>query len=82
MQAKRQTNLTSWDDHLDAKYGKKGEPFREEWERGMNAFKKPVLLCEVRVRLRKNRKKNFNGSAFLWFLLFLPCGSVLKLYLL
>jgi HTH-type transcriptional regulator/antitoxin HipB len=52
MQTKEQTNLTSWDDHLDNKYGKAGTPGREGWEQEFEAFKLGVLLSEARIKLK------------------------------
>lgn len=36
-------NLTSFEDHLDLQYGKKGTPEREEFEEGFEAFKLGVI---------------------------------------
>ena len=41
-------NLTSWDDHLDKKYGKNGTPIREKYEEEFEAFKIGVLIKEAR----------------------------------
>ena len=47
---KRQTNnnLTSFTDHLDAQYGKRGTLEREEFEEGFESFKIGVMLQELR----------------------------------
>jgi len=46
---KRQnSNLTSWDDHLDNKYGKSGTVSREKYEQVFEAFKIGVLIQEAR----------------------------------
>jgi DNA-binding XRE family transcriptional regulator len=47
---KNQTNskLTSFTDHLDAQYGKRGTPKREEFEEGFESFKIGVMLQELR----------------------------------
>ena len=45
-------NLTSWDDHLDKKYGETGTPTREKYEEGFESFKIGVLIQEA----RKNQK--------------------------
>jgi DNA-binding XRE family transcriptional regulator len=47
---KRQTNnnLTSFTDHLDAQYGKRGTMEREEFEEGFESFKIGVMLQELR----------------------------------
>lgn len=41
-------NLTSFEDHLDYQYGKKGTPEREEFEEGFEAFKLGVMIQELR----------------------------------
>ena len=43
-------NLTSWDDHLDNKYGKPGTPPREKYEQEFEAFKIGVLIQEARKK--------------------------------
>lgn len=40
--------LTSWDDHLAAKYGAPGTPSRQTYEEGLEAFKLGVLIQEAR----------------------------------
>jgi HTH-type transcriptional regulator / antitoxin HipB len=47
---KLSNNLTSWDDHLDNKYGKTGTPTREKYEQGFEAFKIGVLIQEARKK--------------------------------
>ncbi len=42
--------LTSFDEHLDEKYGKKGTPTRNQYEAEYEAFKLGVLLQEARKR--------------------------------
>lgn len=42
--------LTSWDDHINEKYGKPGSPSREKYEEGFEAFKIGVLIQEARKR--------------------------------
>jgi DNA-binding XRE family transcriptional regulator len=44
-------NLTTLDEILDQKYGKKGNQKREKWEQEFEAFKLGVLLEEARKRL-------------------------------
>ena len=44
------SNLTSWDDHLDKKYGKAGNPSREKYEENFEAFKIGVLIQEARKK--------------------------------
>jgi len=41
-------NLTSFDDHLDQQYGKKGTLEREKFEEGFEAFKLGVMIQELR----------------------------------
>uniref|UniRef100_Q3AQT1 Transcriptional regulator, XRE family n=1 Tax=Chlorobium chlorochromatii (strain CaD3) TaxID=340177 RepID=Q3AQT1_CHLCH len=43
-------NLTSWDDHLDNKYGKQGTTTREKYEQEFEAFKIGVLIQEARKK--------------------------------
>jgi HTH-type transcriptional regulator / antitoxin HipB len=44
------SNLTSWDDHLDKKYGKAGTQTREKFEQEFEAFKIGVLIQEARKK--------------------------------
>jgi len=44
-------NLTTLDELLDKKYGKRGEKKREEWEQEFEAFRLGVLLEEARIKL-------------------------------
>lgn len=46
----RNKNLTSWDDHLDKKYGKRGTKTRETYEENFEAFKIGVLIQEARKK--------------------------------
>ncbi len=41
-------HLTSFSDHLDKQYGKRGTDKREEYEEGFEAFKIGVMLQELR----------------------------------
>lgn len=41
-------NLTSFEDHLDRQYGKRGTPNREKFEEGFEAFKLGVMIQELR----------------------------------
>ncbi len=41
-------NLTSFTDHLDQQYGKKGTATREKFEEGFEAFKLGVMIFELR----------------------------------
>jgi len=47
---KQNNNLTSWDDHLDKKYGDPGTQSRERYEEEFEAFKLGVLIQEARKR--------------------------------
>lgn len=48
---KNKTNITTLDQILDRKYGKKGAPKREEWEQQFEAFRLGALLEEARTKL-------------------------------
>jgi HTH-type transcriptional regulator / antitoxin HipB len=50
MKNQKSNKLTSWDDHLDEKYGKTGTPSREKYEQGFEAFKLGVLIQEARKK--------------------------------
>lgn len=44
-------NITTLDEILDNKYGKRGVHKREKWEQEFEAFKLGVLLEEARIKL-------------------------------
>jgi DNA-binding XRE family transcriptional regulator len=44
-------NLTSLDELLDKKYGKRGTPKREKWEQEFEAFRLGALLEEARIKM-------------------------------
>src|SRR5437867_2940047 len=44
-------NITTLDELLDKKYGKKGASRREKWEQEFESFRLGVLLEEARVKL-------------------------------
>ena len=44
-------NITTLDEILDTKYGKKGEKKREKWEQEFESFRLGVLLEEARVKM-------------------------------
>jgi DNA-binding XRE family transcriptional regulator len=48
MKKKNQNELVDFDDYIDNKYGKRGNPKRENWERGFELFKIGFLLEEAR----------------------------------
>ena len=54
---KLSNNLTSWDDHLDNKYGKPGTPNRERYEQEFEAFKIGVLIQEARKKQHMTQKQ-------------------------
>ena len=51
MKKEKNNNLTSFADHLDKQYGKRGSKKREEFEEGFEAFKIGVMLQELRKEL-------------------------------
>jgi DNA-binding XRE family transcriptional regulator len=53
----KKNNLTSWDDHLDQKYGKIGTPSRDKYEQEFEAFKLGVLLQEARKRKKMTQEE-------------------------
>jgi HTH-type transcriptional regulator/antitoxin HipB len=48
---KTKNNITTLDEMLDAKYGKKGAPKRENWEQEFESFRLGILLEEARTKL-------------------------------
>ncbi len=50
-------NLTSWDDHIDNKYGKPGSKTREKYEQEFEAFKIGVLIQEARKKKRLTQEQ-------------------------
>jgi HTH-type transcriptional regulator/antitoxin HipB len=48
MKKNTKDNLTSFADHLDLQYGKKGTKSREQYEEGFETFKLGVMLQELR----------------------------------
>jgi HTH-type transcriptional regulator / antitoxin HipB len=50
MKKKINNNLTSFEDHLDQQYGKRGTPERERFEEGFEAFKLGVMIQELRKK--------------------------------
>jgi len=47
---KQKNNLTSFADHLDKQYGKRGTAKREAYEQEFEAFKLGVLIQEMREK--------------------------------
>jgi HTH-type transcriptional regulator / antitoxin HipB len=50
MKNQKNKNLTSWDDHLDQKYGETGTQTREKYEQEFESFKLGVLIQEARKK--------------------------------
>jgi len=50
MEKQNDNRLTSWDDHLDKKYGKLWTSTREKYEEEFEAFKIGVLIQEARKK--------------------------------
>jgi len=50
MEKKIDNRLTSWDDHLDKKYGKSGTSSREKYEEEFESFKIGILIQEARKK--------------------------------
>lgn len=50
MKKSKPKNITSFDEILDKKYGKRGSKKREKWEQEFEAFRLGVLLEEARIR--------------------------------
>lgn len=50
MENLKDSRLTSWDDHLDQKYGTIGTPTREKFEEEFETFKIGVLIQEARKK--------------------------------
>jgi DNA-binding XRE family transcriptional regulator len=48
MKKTKNKNLTSFTDHLDKQYGKRGTVKREDYEQGFEAFKLGVPIQEMR----------------------------------
>ena len=50
MKKKNRTKITSWEEHLDEKYGKSGSESRERFEESFAAFKIGVMLQAARKK--------------------------------
>jgi DNA-binding XRE family transcriptional regulator len=50
MKKQKNKNLTSFSDHLNKQYGKKGTAKRERYEQEFEAFKLGVLIQEMREK--------------------------------
>ncbi len=51
MKTKKENNITTLDEILDKKYGKRGADKREKWEQEFETFQLGVLLGEARQKL-------------------------------
>src|ERR1700741_5597285 len=51
MKKNAKKNITTLDEILDTKYGKKGAKKREKWEQEFEAFRLGVLLEEARIKM-------------------------------
>ena len=51
MKKKENKNITTLDELLDSKYGKRGAEKRENWEQEFESFRLGVLLEEARLKL-------------------------------
>jgi DNA-binding XRE family transcriptional regulator len=49
--------IRSFDELLDAKYGKPGEPDRDLWEREYEAFKIGVIIHEMRKKMNLTQQQ-------------------------
>jgi DNA-binding XRE family transcriptional regulator len=54
---KTNNNITSWNDHIDNKYGKKGTQTRNEFDEGFETFKIGVLIQEARKKQHLTQKE-------------------------
>jgi HTH-type transcriptional regulator/antitoxin HipB len=50
-------NITSFDQLLDAKYGKRGSVAREEWEMEFEAFKLGIIIEEARKKRKLTQQQ-------------------------
>lgn len=51
MKTNKEKNITTLDEILDEKYGKRGADKREKWEQEFETFQLGVLLAEARQKL-------------------------------
>ncbi len=54
---KKNKNITTLDEILDKKYGKRGAKKREEWEQEFEAFKLGVIIEEARKRMNMTQEQ-------------------------
>ena len=60
---KVKSKITTLDQILDKKHGKKGKPKREEWEQQFEAFRLGVLLEEARTKLGMTQEQMQKNAA-------------------
>jgi len=54
---KKNKNITTFNELLDKKYGKRGHKQREEWEQEFEAFKIGVLIEDARKKLKMTQEE-------------------------
>ncbi len=54
---KKTSNITTFEEILDSKYGERGAPKREYWEQEFEAFKIGVLIEEARHKLNLTQQE-------------------------
>jgi HTH-type transcriptional regulator/antitoxin HipB len=54
---RKNKNITTFDELLDKKYGKKGSHTRDEWEREYESFKLGVIIEEARKKLNMTQEE-------------------------
>ncbi len=54
---KTNNKITSWSNHIDKKYGKKGTQTRNEFEEGFEVFKIGVLIQDARKKQNLTQKE-------------------------
>lgn len=54
---KKNPKLTSFEEILEKKYGKRGDPRREAYQQGYEAFKLGVLIEEARLKMNLTRQE-------------------------
>ncbi len=57
---KASKNITTLDEILDKKYGKRGSKKREKWEQDFEAFRLGVMLEEARTKLGMTQEELAN----------------------
>lgn len=54
---KTSKNITSWDDHINGKYGKKGTESREKFEEEFETFRIGVLIQQARKKQKLTQQQ-------------------------